>query len=158
MAISILLAFAIVYMFVTKNGINGNDNGFIFSNSTDRVDRGSIDVYKQTVYHNLPRRSSPFFGRENNLTSLTESLLKENRIININGPPAFGKSSLAVKLGWNLIENHSGVFKEVRYIDVATTRMSIYLCSHQFEGERATLNPSNKEPNSVAALNDIRQF
>ncbi len=98
MATSILF-FAIVYMFVTKNSNAGNDNGFIFPNNTDRVDKGSIDVYKQTVSHNLPCRSSPFFGRENNLSRLTESLLKANRIININGPPAFGKSSLAVKLG-----------------------------------------------------------
>ncbi len=46
------------------------------------------------------------------------------------------------------------MFKEVRYIDVATTRMSIYLCSHHFESKRSTINPGSKEPNSVVALND----
>ncbi|XP_064396948.1 uncharacterized protein LOC135343854 isoform X3 [Halichondria panicea] len=98
---TVILFFAIliVYVFVPKNSNAGNDNGFILPNSTDRVDKGSIDVYKQTMSHNLPRRSSPFFGRENNLSRLTEILLKGNCIININGPPAFGKSSLAVKLG-----------------------------------------------------------
>ncbi len=146
MGVSLLL------LVLTRNGvIQQEDSGLPFP-SMDQSEPGcSIDIHTKTVSHNLPRRSSPFFGRENNITNLTKLLLKQNRIININGPPAFGKSSLAIKLGWHLIENYSTVFKEVRYIDTATTKQSIYLCSN-YQNEQSW--PKQNTVKSVITLKD----
>ena len=85
-----------------------------------------MKVYEQ---HNLPRIGS-FFGRERELNELQNRILSNTaRVININGPPGFGKSKLAVQLGHELVKHHSDVISKVLYIDTERARKSKYLCS-----------------------------
>lgn len=88
-----------------------------------------LQIIEIPVQQNLPQIDSPLFGREHDLETLAHFLVSRSaRIININGPPAFGKSTLAIKLGEKLLESKSTT--TVRYIDTETTRPSWYLCTH----------------------------
>ena len=81
------------------------------------------------MQQNLPYIESPLFGREYDLKKLEHLLVSRSaQIININGPPAFGKSTLAIKLGERLLESKSTT--TVRYVDTESTRQSWYLCTH----------------------------
>lgn len=65
--------------------------------------------------HDLPALPEPFIGRQVDMKQLSsELLIGSSHIININGPPAYGKSSLAIHIGHEMVSN--GI--NVRYIDV----------------------------------------
>lgn len=54
----------------------------------------------------LPKLHVNFVGRESNMSSLERVLLSDSvHVLNINGPPGFGKSTLANKLGWAMRRN-----------------------------------------------------
>ena len=66
----------------------------------------------------LPYPSNNFVGRENELRNLTEQLKFDDstvRVLNIIGPPGFGKSTLAIHLGHRLIDQKVHVY----YINMA---------------------------------------
>ena len=71
---------------------------------------------KQITKHNLPSAPDPFIGR-NNETKQIMTLLKGNDIdiISINGPPAFGKSALAIHVGHSALRSGMNVY----YIDIS---------------------------------------
>jgi nucleoside phosphorylase len=64
---------------------------------------------------NLPKLTNPFHGRESNMSYLEQALSSGSvQVLGINGPPGFGKSTVAIHLGWRMV-NHC--FK-VGYIDM----------------------------------------
>ncbi len=85
-----------------------------------------LDLYYEPLpQQNLPEINGPFYGRANELKKLKGEVLSNlARIISINGPPAFGKSTMAIKLGHELRKSIS----DVRYIDTESTRSSWFLC------------------------------
>ncbi len=96
---------------------------------SQNTNESRLDFYKTIPQQNLPSINSPFFGRAKELNNLKELIISNSvRIININGPPAFGKSRLANQLGHELLQ-HSDIIPNIRYIDTVTTRKSFYLCS-----------------------------
>ena len=75
--------------------------------------------YKERlVQHDLPVPPKPFIGRNRELEQIT-SLFHDNKkdIISIHGPPAFGKSALAIHVGYSLLD----LGMDVRYIDGSET-------------------------------------
>ena len=106
-----------------------------------------IEFYEVLPQQNVPTINSPFFGRAKELKEVKELIISNAvRIININGPPAFGKSRLANQLGHELL-HHSGVIPNIRYIDTVTSRKSFYLCS--------TSTSQKQERNRYSGTHDI---
>ena len=98
------------------------------SKSQER-NEGRLEFYNALSQQNVPTINSSFFGRAKELKYLKELIISNSiSIININGPPAFGKSRLANQLGHELL-HHSDVIPNIRYIDTATFRKSFYLCT-----------------------------
>ena len=67
-----------------------------------------------SVSHDLPIINSPFVGREIEM-SRTIQQMNVAHIININGAPGFGKSLLAIHIGYEMVRQG----RTVRYIDAA---------------------------------------
>ena len=71
----------------------------------------SIELLQNLRYapHNLPflDPSLPFVGRESDVRNVTD-ILVSNRvsIVGISGSPAFGKSTLAIHIGYEVVKNH----------------------------------------------------
>ena len=89
----------------------------------------SLARYKERITkHNLPSAPDPFIGRNNEVKQIM-TLLKWNEIdiISINGPPAFGKSALAIHVGHSALRSGMDVF----YIDVSESH-------HFFEEKKST--------------------
>ncbi len=104
---------------------------YMYSSMSKSQERneGTLEFYNALSQQNVPTINSPFFGRAKELKELKELIISNSiRIININGPPAFGKSRLANQLGHELL-HHSDVIPNIRYIDTATFWKSFYLCS-----------------------------
>lgn len=54
----------------------------------------------------LPKLKALFVGRESNMSHLERRLLSDSvHVLGINGPPGFGKSTLAIHLGWKMVED-----------------------------------------------------
>ena len=109
-----------------------NHNTFV--EESNHVNESTLQVYKKVVQHNLPESTDPFFGRVDDLVKLENLIISSAaRIVNINGPPAFGKSTLAIKLGKELLIKYSESIHTVRYVDTETTRPLWYLCTESEE-------------------------
>jgi hypothetical protein len=67
----------------------------------------------QGVGSDLPRLYGRFIGRENDISNVMEKA-KEANILNINGAPGFGKSTLAIHVGYRLVASCI----PVRYINM----------------------------------------
>lgn len=67
----------------------------------------------QGVGHDLPLLYGVFIGRENDISMVMEKAKKAN-IFNINGAPGFGKSTLAIHVGYRLVNSCISV----RYINM----------------------------------------
>ena len=66
------------------------------------------------VFSDLPNvQSSLFVGRDRDIDEICEKVQRSN-IVNVNGPPGFGKSSVVIHAGYKLVKNGTSV----RYIDV----------------------------------------
>ena len=66
--------------------------------------------------YELPKSAMDFFGREDNIEELVSRLVTNSvQLLNINGPLGCGKSQLAIRLGYRLIEESLSV----SYIDVS---------------------------------------
>ena len=71
---------------------------------------------------NLPtiHQDDFFVGRENDI-SMVVSMMESAHIININGAPGIGKSTLAIHVGYELLRNGTSVY-------VTSTWVKRYLC------------------------------
>ena len=67
----------------------------------------------QEIGHDLPLLQGLFIGRENDIRVVMEKAEKAN-ILNINGAPGFGKSTLAIHVGYKLVNSCISV----RYINM----------------------------------------
>lgn len=56
------------------------------------------------VSHDLPVLHNVFVGREEDIREIVSKTMKAN-ILNINGAPAFGKSTVAIHAGYRLLQN-----------------------------------------------------
>ena len=123
-------------------GLIAVGNYLKFSNSlytsveeSNPINDNKLQVYAKIVQQNLPEFIDPFFGRVDDLVYLEKLIIFSGaRIINICGPPAFGKSTLAIKLGKELLIKYSEHIPTVRYVDIETTRPLWYLCTESEEG------------------------
>ena len=101
---------------------------------------------EQKTKHNLPSAPDPFIGRKNEVEQIM-ALLEGNEIdiISINGPPAFGKSALAIHVGYSALGSGMDVF----FIDVSE--------SHHFFKEKKSTEVSllGHATNTDSALADI---
>lgn len=66
------------------------------------------------VESDLPIVNSLFVGRDNEISEIMKKI-EHAHIVSINGPPGFGKSSLAVNFGYKMVKRGTSV----RYIDIA---------------------------------------
>ncbi len=58
----------------------------------------------------------PFIGRDKELTEIASYLRSDSvYVIGIHGPPAFGKSTLAIHVGWEMVK----IGIPVRYVEVS---------------------------------------
>ena len=76
---------------------------------------------QENVPSDLPKLNGPFVGREKQVNEIVRYLKSESvHIVSIYGPPAFGKSTLAIHVGYKMIG--SGV--PVRYIDMTENNLA----------------------------------
>jgi len=71
----------------------------------------SIELPQNLTYapHNLPfiDPTLPFVGRESDVRNVTDNLVSNQvSIVGISGSPAFGKSTLAIHIGYEVVKNH----------------------------------------------------
>ena len=107
----------------------------------------ALACYKERkTKHNLPSAPDPFIGRNIKVEQIM-TLLEGNEIdiISINGPPAFGKSALAIHVGYSALGSRMDVF----YIDVSE--------SHRFFREKKSIevSPLGHATNTDSDLADI---
>ena len=101
----------------------------------------------QQVGHDLPLLYGYFVGRENDIREVI-SKVKETNILNINGAPAFGKSTLAIYAGHRLVED----CMSVRYINVEElSHKELSGFTNQFE-RKLEWRRANKFNKQTAAL------
>lgn len=89
-----------------------------------------------SVSHDLPIISSPFVGREIEMGCIIQQMTLAH-IININGAPGFGKSLLAIHIGYEMVQQG----RTVRHIDAADK----FLTSKVFEVESKSSIHSDKQ-------------
>ena len=78
---------------------------------------------QENIFSDLPMLNGPFVGRENQVNEIVRYLKSESvNIVSIYGPPAFGKSTLAIHVGYKMIA--SGV--PVRYIDMTESMFALF--------------------------------
>ena len=69
---------------------------------------GSFPVDDRATPHDLPRSVTSFVGRDRELLELTRLLSEPDcRLLTLMGPGGVGKSRLAVKLAWDLLESEA---------------------------------------------------
>lgn len=65
-----------------------------------------VNRKSEIANHNLPAQTTPFIGRERELTQLTRRLTHPDaRLVTIIGPGGMGKTRLARQAGWRLLEH-----------------------------------------------------
>lgn len=108
----------------SKNNLKTKEMCYAESDDEDRHVKNStmLNVINGTkehsdchVYHDLPLSKSIFMGRESETSKVIKLIIDGTHLINICGSPGFGKSSLAINVGYKMIEHRSSV----RYINVA---------------------------------------
>ena len=78
---------------------------------------------QENIPSNLPMLNGPFVGREKEVNEIVRYLKSESvHIVSIYGPPAFGKSTLAIHVGYKMIA--SGI--PVRYIDMTESMFALF--------------------------------
>ena len=92
-----------------------------------------------------------FVGRENDIDTVI-SKLSTSHIVNINGAPGVGKSTLAIHIGYEMVANHTSV----RYIDVHEKHSLLY---YEVDPESSYYAPKESlEPKSYANRIFIREL
>ena len=76
-----------------------------------------------TGYSNLPNiQSNVFIGRDGDVTEMTK-MIQTMHIVNVNGPPGFGNSSVVIHAGYKLVQNGT----PVRYLDVEQELPKVFI-------------------------------
>ena len=111
--VGVLIFSAIVGYLYAYGFWNITSNEHICPNKN--VSSYQVAKYEDTIpQHNLPSAPTPFVGRNNELKEITALFYKDEKdIIVINGPPAFGKSALAIHVGYSMLQQNI----DVAYID-----------------------------------------
>ena len=115
----------------------------------------SLALYEErikgrVVHHNLPSPPTPFSGRERELEEITSLIHNDKKdIISIHGPPAFGKSALAVHVGYSML--HLGI--DVKYIDTSETPL---LLQRMISFELVSFNPCDRTSNLVEWVRTLK--
>ena len=102
------------------------------------VEHGTDSHHRpEDISSDLPKLSGPFVGRQEQVNEIVRYLKSESvHFVSIYGPPAFGKSTLAIHVGYKMVEN--GV--PVRYIDMTETDFA--LLSHSTRSWKKLLTHS----------------
>ena len=78
---------------------------------------------QENVPTDLPKLTGPFVGRQEQANEIVRYLKSESvHIVSIYGPPAFGKSTLAIHVGYKMGKN--GI--PVRYIDMTENTFALF--------------------------------
>lgn len=120
---------AISALIITMLMVDMSSNATHYTCTTD----GAADEVKYPIqsYSEMPKRNrsaipetnlpilnlgTPFVGREKEVAEISSYLRSETvYVIGIHGPPAFGKSTLAIHIGWIMMN----LTVSVRYVDVS---------------------------------------
>ena len=119
--ISVAVLITVLYIIV---------NGKTHTPTHDLVDEHATGSHHrpEDIPSDLPKLSGPFVGREEQVNEIVRYLKSESvNIVSIYGPPAFGKSTLAIHVGYKMVE--SGF--PVRYIDMTETNFAPFALSKE---------------------------
>ena len=87
-----------------------------------------IKEYNPRVFHNLPLPEfddTGFVGRKNDIKEITELLLnKKNQVISVVGNGGMGKTSIVIKILYDLIEKVENPFDAIIWITLKTKTLS----------------------------------
>lgn len=87
-----------------------------------------IKEYNPKVFHNLPLPEfddTGFVGRKNDIKEITELLLnKKNQVISVVGNGGMGKTSIVIKILYDLIEKDENPFDAIIWITLKTKTLS----------------------------------
>ena len=97
-----------------KNVVQQN----ISEEGTDLKEYSHQKTYDQVDHNLINITDRPFVGRENDISEVSLKMERAH-IISINGAPGFGKSTLAIHVGYKKIEQ--GI--PVRYVDVSESKL-----------------------------------
>ena len=138
-AVALLLNISIIYMNTVAQSTPENDMKtklvIPFSNASGLI---NSTVYNEVeVMCDLPNITHlPFVGRHDNISAIL-TMMSKAHIISITGAPGFGKSTLAIHVGYKALK--LGI--SVRYIDVIDSTFTVY---HGSDPQRQTNMTSNK--------------
>ena len=108
-----------------------------------------------TGYSNLPNiQSNIFIGREKDVAEIAR-MIQSTHIVNVNGPPGFGKSSAVIHAGYKLVQNGT----PVRYLDVEQELPQIFIESvhdHDPQNNSSKYRRRFFNKNSTAILEIVR--
>jgi hypothetical protein len=108
-----------------------------------------------TGYSNLPNiQSNIFIGRDKDIIEIVR-MIQSTHIVNVNGPPGFGKSSAVIHAGYKLAENGT----PVRYLDVEQELPQVFIESVHDHDPHSNSNKYRRRffsKNSTAILEMIQ--
>ena len=107
----------------------------------------------ETVYSNLPNiQMNIFIGRDKDIAEIMRKV-QSTHIVNVNGPPGFGKSSVVIHTGYKLLKNGTSV----RYVDIEQELPRIFIESaHDHDSHKSsTYHRKTFSKNTTAILETI---
>ena len=115
--VAVLIAAVAVLGFIVYTSKRTSTNELVVEPCKDSYDK------QGNIPSDLPMLTGPFIGREKQVNAIVRYLKSESvHIVSIYGPPAFGKSTLAIHVGYKMVG--SGV--PVRYIDMTETNFALF--------------------------------
>jgi Tfp pilus assembly protein PilF/cold shock CspA family protein len=106
----------------TKDIINNNPSELLIKNYREHLEYGN------NVFHNLPEPEfddTGYVGRRKELREISSLLLNnKNQVITIVGNGGIGKTALAVKILYELIDDPRNIFEAVVWISLKTRTLS----------------------------------
>ena len=96
--VAVLIAAVAVLGFSVCTSKTTSTNELVVEPRDDSYDK------QENIFSDLPMLNGPFVGRENQVNEIVRYLKSESvNIVSIYGPPAFGKSTLAIHVGYKMI-------------------------------------------------------
>ena len=125
---------------ITSNETD-NHTSFCIYKRTENADRASSRNCTAVSESNLPIIHPLFVGRENDMHQVLRKVARVH-IVNINGAPGFGKSTLAIHVGYKITKN--GIY--VRYINMEDRVFTIMTQPRRSESETTVTSDTNIPP------------
>ncbi len=149
-SVRLLLRLLIVIIAVVAAARSTDQNYSILLNNTIPKSVTDLEASQQFFCDKIPKNLrdpyNPFMGRDNNMTYLEHKLLYESvHVLDVNGPPGFGKSALAINLGWKMVKSCF----DVGYIDMDEEKEIVSYAVKVFNERRQLQEwrrPSNENP------------